>query len=466
MKYKLIIILLAFVLASCQEKKPEPVGFPFFLNKKCMIVNKEQDNDLEGTYLKVISKKNTDTIKINLPDNFYINTSNFKQWVIGWGCEVPLYDAGVENIRAIDSILPDSTFVLGKLLRGSGYPKNEQNIVFWNINPSGFEKEQPEAVFDIKKINGFHGKSIQFGGMVYDSTISSWVMFYNECDNDTVNTYAAVSDDLLHWAPEKSGKAQFTPGDFKNINWANGNPLQTALVSDIIWFNNKWYIFMDGYDASGKRNIGLAIADKLQGPYDIRKLALISPGTKGSWNDKSCFFAKICRYKDKFIMFYDGRNSNGEENIGTAYSYDLVIWTEYKNNPVIKSHDGWRSSLNTSEPAYIEVRGDSIFLLVAGAKKFKMGFWHHYFTRRMYMDKSGNVDDTELGVFLSTDEGKSFVPHKNNPVFVNKYSDAGENGHLGACFQVIKTDTASYIFYLAKAENGGYNIFLRSKKTP
>lgn len=82
------------------------------------------------------------------------------------------------------------------------------------------------------------------------------------------------------------------------------------------------------------------------------------------------------------------------------------------------------------------------------------------------MDKSGNVNDTELGVFLSTDGGKTFIPHENNPVFINDYSDINENDHLGGNFELIKTDTADFIFYQAKTNTPRlkYNIFYRVKK--
>lgn len=165
-------------------------------------------------------------------------------------------------------------------------------------------------------------------------------------------------------------------------------------------------------------------------------------------------------------MFFDGRNGAGKEQLGMATSTDLIRWTQYEKNPVLSQHAGWRSSLTSTEPNYIETRGDSIFLMASGVKKFKMGFWHHYITGRMYMDKSGNVNDTETGVFLSTDDGKTFIPHQNNPIFINDYSDINENDHLGGNFELIKTDTADFIFYQAKTDVSmlKYNIFYRIKK--
>lgn len=460
----LLIAVACLLLSSCSDRKQKAIYFPFDLHEKCMIVNKEQDNTMEGDYLNVLSGGNTAKILVNLPADFYITKDNMEKWVIGWGMNKPLYDAGVENLREIDAIYPDHSIKLGKLLRGSGYPANGQRVVFWNRNPSGFTKEKIQ-VLDLKQFRGFHGQSLQFSAMTYAEPLHRWIVFISECDDDTVATYAAASADLINWKALYEGKPMFSFSDFKNISWANGKPTQMPVVTDVEYFNNKWYLFLDGYDKSGLRSIGLAVcADSVSGLYKIMKQPLIAPGRKGSWNDKSCFYAKVCRYKDHFIMFYDGRSSKGEENIGMAYSSDLTKWKEYENNPVLSFHSGWRNSLNTSEPAYVEVRNDSIFLLAAGAKKFKMGWWHHHVTGRMYMDVSGNVDDTELGLFLSTDGGKSFTPHVNNPVFTNDYAVDSENGHMGACFSIIRTDTCNYIFYLAKKENVAYNIFQRTLK--
>ena len=464
MKRLVFVFTFSILLMSCNEKKSASLDFPFFLDEKCMIVNTEQDNTIEGTYLKVLSDTKADSIKVNLPDNFFVDATNFRNWVIGWGGNVPLYDAGVENLREIDTIYPDNSIKLGKLKRGRDYPKKGQRIVFWNTKPARFTKQSELPIIDLNAIENFHGQNMQFGAIVFDSVFSNWVMFINECGGETINTYTLFSKDLHHWDQGETKAPLFTPEDFKNIAWANGKSAQTPLITDVVRYNKLWYLFMDAYDSDGKRHIGLATAKDISDPYTIAEKPLVSPGGKGSWNDNYCFYAQVCRYKNNFIMFYDGRNSKGEENVGMATSENLYDWRDYSDNPVITDHLGWRSSLNCSEPIYTEVHGDSIFLMVAGAKKFKMGWWHHYISRRMYLDVSGNVDDTQLGVYLSTDGGKSFIPHKNNPVFTNNYADTYENGHMGGGFELIKTDTAAYLFYMAKNEGSGYKIFLREKK--
>ena len=437
-----------------------------------MIVNTEQDNTIEGEYLKIISTDSDHKLEINLPEDFYITNSISGNWLIGWGSNKPLYDAGVENLRKIDSIdFVGKTIIPGKLLRGSGFPDVGQRIVFWNINPSGFFKEKQEPVIDAQAWPAFKGESISFGSIIYDSTSQKWVMFIQEVDTACMQIYAAISDDLLKWEAANNGNPVFKPGDFKETSWAgidkSGTIKQTASLSDIIRYNKKWYFFMDGYDKKGMRHIGIAIAEKsIFGPYKILPDPVISPGNKGNWNDECCFYAKVKSFKNKFILAYDGRNQEGTECMGMASSGDLLHWENYDVNPVLDQHTGWRSSVFTTEPCYLETRGDSIFLLAAGAKKFQLGIWTRYVTRRMYLDKSGNVNDTQLGVFLSVDGGKSFIPYKNNPIFVNDYSDLNENDHMGGCFKLIKTDTADFIFYTAKTSYPifKYNIFCRIKR--
>lgn len=360
---------------------------------------------------------------------------------------------------------------LGNLQRGSGFPTEKQRIVFWSTKPSGFYNYTTKPIINTAIWPQFSGKSISFGSIEYDSLLSKWVMIVNECDTTKIQIYAAISSNLIDWEAANNGSPILTVSDFKKCIWAGVDKTnkipQTPFASDIVRYNNKWYLFLDGYSSDGKRHIGLAASEAtLLGPYKINRNPVLSPGDKGSWNDESVFYAKVENYKDGFVMFYDGRNSKGYERIGMAYSKDLINWNNSNNNPVLDQHTGWRSSVGSTEPNYIEIRNDSILLMVSGVKKFKMGAWHHYITKRMYLDKSGNVDDTQLGIYLSTDGGKTFIAHENNPVFTNDYTNKYENEHIGGNFKLIKTDTADFIIYQAKSSFDGlkYNIMLRVKE--
>ena len=104
--------------------------------------------------------------------------------------------------------------------------------------------------------------------------------------------------------------------------------------------------------------------------------------------------------------------------------------------------------------------------MVAGRKQFNLRSWNIFKTSNLNMDKSGNVDDAQLGIFLSTNGGKTFFPHKYNPVFINDYSNLYENEHMGGNFVLINNQHMQFIFYQAKSSYQGlkYNIMLRQKK--
>lgn len=468
----LYFLILCIILFSCTEKI-RPKHFNYLISEPTMIVNSEQDNSIEGNYLRVNKINIQDSsFTFNIPNNFKINNANIKDWIVGWGQNKPLYDGGVENLRKIKKIdLKKGKIYFDKIQRGKGFPTSKQRIVFWNSAPSGFKNNQIKPIIDTRIWPQFSGESINFSSVVFDKSINKWVIIVNECDTSKIQIYAATSENLIEWKAANNGKPILTSKHFKNCKWAgkdkSGKINQTPFVSDILLHDNKWYLFMDGYDKSGKRSIGYAISEKSSlGKYKVSKKPILIPDKKGSWNEEAVFYAKVKKYKRGFILFYDGRNSEGSEKIGTAFSNDLVHWSNSSNNPIINQHVGWRSEIGCTEPNHIEIRNDSIFLMIAGVKKLKMGAWHHYVTKRMYLDVSGNVNDAQLGLYLSTDGGKTFIPHINNPIFSNDYTNKYENEHMGGNFKIISTDTSDFIIYQAKSsyKKLKYNILIRERK--
>jgi hypothetical protein len=439
-------------------------NFDFFLNEPCMITNFEQNNLIEGTQLRVIAFNALDSsISIELPNNFAVTAKNFEKWTIGWGQGKPYFDAGVENIRGIRKIdVKNGKIYLDKSRRGTSFPRIGQRIVFWNMAPSNYQKIQQEPIIRPEFWPTFHGESIGFSSIVFDQKRSVWITLVNEIDSDKIQIYAAISSDLIHWAPANQGKPILCGSDFKGCSWTTTD--KTPIVSEIIQHEGKYYVFMDGENGSGKRNIGLATTNDLLGNYSIFKTPILSPQPNGSWNDQSVFCAKVAKRSNDFVLFFDGRNDAGYEQVGRATSNNLTSW-KIDNHPALDQHEGWRSAGFTSEPNYIEVNGDTVFLMVAGAKKFQESWWHHHFTHRNFMDRSGNVNDAQLGAFISIDGGKTFLPHPNNPIFVNNFADPYENEHIGGNIERIETDSMSYLFYQSKTSFSGmkYSIFLRSR---
>lgn len=471
---KIVIHIIYFSLILLYNCTPDSktLDFKGILTEPCMIVNLEQDNTIEGNYLCIETfNKQDSSITLKLPADFFVTNLNLSNWLIGWGTNKPLYDGGTENLREIQKIdTVSQTIYLGKIARGLGFPEEKQRVIFINKNPSGFKNKTQKPILNLANWPTFKGKSVSFGTVQFDSLLHQWVMLFNECDTSFINIYAAQSTNLIDWMPANNGLPILTEVDFKNASWCgndrSGKVKQTPIVSDAIYEKGSWYLFLDGYDTQGKRQIGMAVSTQsILGPYVINSKPIISVGEKNSWNEVSSFYAKVCKNKNEFVLVYDGRSTDGVEQLGIAKSSDLINWTNSKDNPVLTSHSGWRSSTNCSEPSYINVSNDTLFLLVSGVKKSKANFWHHYVTKRMYMDVSGNVEQTELGLYFSIDGGNTFVAHQHNPVFINDFSNPYENAHMGGNFKYIHTDTTDFVFYQAKSTYEGlkYTILLRTK---
>ncbi len=486
------ILTLVLLFSACNQDKTSTITgttnaidttavfFPFFLSDKTMIVNEEQNNEIEGHYLKVLEVINDSVFQINLPRNFYLNSKNFPSWMLGWHSGNPYYDAGNENLREIISIdTAKRVITMGKLLRGSGVPKKNQRVCFWNKVPSGFKNSALGKIVNPVWWKDFAGESIEFGAVVFDSINHNWIMYVQEVDTTHVSIYAATSSDFKNWVVHKNGNPVFKPADFTETNWAgvsdNGKTSQTARLNSLIFEKGTYFFFLAGYDKAGNRHIGLITAtDPLNGPFAIYPNPIISPDNNG-YDAKGCFYPKVCRTKNKFLLYYDGINADGTETVCLAESDNLIHWKKYAHNPVIEKHYGWRSGPFTSEPHYVECRNDSVWLLVGGYKKYNTEFTitdssqdrlpkDQYIFSSAESEKgkhiSGNVMDAESGVFLSLDGGYSFRPHINNPVWINDYSDTLQDDHIGGDFFLSN----NLILYQAKSETQKrYNILLREK---
>src|ERR1043165_371050 len=281
-----VVLGIAFSIlffSQCQRQRPLParrqqdsgaICFPFFLSQKIMVVNEEQDNELEGHYLKILEVVNDSTYRVNLPPAFYPAITN-ATWMFGWPTGKAYYDAGNENLREIKHIdTINSLIILGKLLRGSGNPSLNQRVVFWNVNPSGFSNRYAGKVVRPGDWKSFAGSSIEFGAIVFDSLHKYWIMYTQEVDTTSVKIYAATSTDLRSWTAANNGKEIFNPRDFAATNWAglaeDGKTHQTARMYNAIYHNGTYYFFLSGYGKDGKRAIGLITAtDPLKGPFTI-----------------------------------------------------------------------------------------------------------------------------------------------------------------------------------------------------
>lgn len=460
-----LIISFLYGLAAC-ERPTEQVYFPFFIDEPTMIWNIEQDNSIEGEYITVLCA-NEDTVCMTLPRNFHITNQNKHFWMLGFGNDVKYNDNGSENLFEIRDVLPEKhKIILGKRLKGSKELQLGETICFFRKGPAGTKKISEKSLIDIKRWPGFVGKSVHMGFVEFDNQTDQFVMYFNEVDQDSVSIYIAGSQDLKEWYPLNNGAAIYSAADFNMTTWAGwdakGEKPNSPFISDVILHKGIWHLFLYGYNRQGERSIGMIQTKTLIKPGEILKEPIITPSNH--YDQEGAFYPKVTKSGNLFYLAYDGISNKGVEGICLATSHNLFEWEKSEFNPVIMEHSGWRSSTLSSEPNYIQVQNDSMRIMVSGTKAFKDNLWHRRVTGSSWKDVPGNVADAQLGVYLSTDCGRTFIAHQNNPIMLNDYSDKLENEHMGGNFELIKTDSVNYILYQAKSNKDGlnYNLQLRA----
>lgn len=453
-------VLLLLTACGSQSDSCQVFSYPF--SEPTMIVNREASNLIEGSYWRVGSIHD-DTLFMDGDGGRILDiVSDEDEWLVGYGLRRPLWDAGNENLCEIKAI-SESFVVLKEQVKGVDRVEVGQPICFWKKDPSGFRSIHSWKGLSLEQWPEFASNSVGFGALRKDG--KRYYLFFNEVDTNKVQVYLASSLDLRTWVPENDGAPVFNAKMFSHTSWAGKDSLgagrHAALISDVVLRNGVYHFFMEGYNSQGVKSVGLATSEHLLGPYEIHSEPIIHPGQ--DWDVKGCYYAKVIETDGGYVAFYDGIDRRGVERIGMARSSNLVDWIPYSGNPVISIHEGWNSSLKTSEPVRLDRRGDSLFLLLLGAKQPNVGLWHHYIERDMYLDKAGNVDDAQWGVFMSVDGGESFVQHCNNPVMINDYSNHMENEHLGRDMRLFEVDSGIMMFYQAKTNHpsGRYNLRVR-----
>lgn len=457
-RYKLITLALItfLVIGSFLQKKTiQQAEFNWRFTHPTIIVNSELNNTIEGNYF-IISKVNPKEKYIeieNLPLELYSIIDSIN-WIVGWGKKQRYYNRGNEELAEITGFdKKNNRIYLSKTIN---FPTKNQRAVFWRKKIPHLIPLKDEPIINREDIIGYPSNSMSFSRIIYDPQFKRYFAFIQPVDQPNTPIFLIESKDLRTWGNTLTDKPIFTSVDFSEFNWSNNDSLcnigSCPRIGDVIISGEKVYLFMYGFNKANKRQISLAVSETgIKGPYIINSNPILAHGEKGSWNETGVFYPKFLDCgNNNYRIFFDGINNKGEEAVGVAHSTDMINWSIEANSPIISQHEGWRSAKNVSEPAYSEKRGDSIFLLVAGAKAFNDSWANNYIFKDSYMSAKGNVDQTQLGVFLSLDKGKSFIEHTNNPVFINNYLNKYENAHLGANFSIIEKEDTVFYFYQAK----------------
>lgn len=108
---------------------------------------------------------------------------------------------------------------------------------------------------------------------------------------------------------------------------------------------DEYWMFYAGGDAAGARRICLAIAPVNDLTIWNRLGPIFDVGAPGSFDDLWCVLPCVHRIDGRWHLYYTGRGNDGEglqsfRGIGLAVSDDLLHWTKYSHEPVLKG-DGF-----------------------------------------------------------------------------------------------------------------------------
>lgn len=226
--------------------------------------------------------------------------------------------------------------------------------------------------------------------------------------------YEAIADD----GPLTNSAAYATSPDGTVWTKYAGNPVMTAsqswkgfeaAVTCFFWdedvgASGKWVmIYHDGGNAPGQREIGVATADSLTGPWTpYASNPILSFGASGAWDGEFVADAKVVKVASgEYVMYYYGVPESGGGRIGRATAASVFgPWTKDASNPVLGyGTTGQWDAQSVGSPGVV----------------YADGVWHLWYVGD---NGSGGVDSA-IGYAYSAD-GISWTRGPQNPVLVKQ----------------------------------------------
>lgn len=168
----------------------------------------------------------------------------------------------------------------------------------------------------------------------------------------------AESKDLIHWKKHDKNPI-FKIGK----NWWEKRHVSRCCVYEE---NGIYYLYYAGHDGERER-IGLAKGKSITTLKRFLKEPVLDVGKKGEWDEKSISDPRVFKYKDKYLMFYSGIDSNAVERIGLAQSHDLINWKKFEKNPIIDVSKGKWDNISASR-ANVKQFGGDFYMFYSGRK--------------------------------------------------------------------------------------------------
>ena len=181
-----------------------------------------------------------------------------------------------------------------------------------------------------------------------------WYMVYVQMEKAPQNGYTtqlAKSEDLLHWEPLGTIVERGEPNTWDQANTGGGVALadtQWAGDGKLGTFEGRYWLTYIGGDKFGYEtiplSIGLASTDDPTAvrPWYKQESPILTVHDADARDFESGTLYKSFVMEDpdetlgaRFIMYYNAKPANGNEQIGMALSSDLRNWKRYGDAPVI-----------------------------------------------------------------------------------------------------------------------------------
>jgi predicted GH43/DUF377 family glycosyl hydrolase len=189
-----------------------------------------------------------------------------------------------------------------------------------------------------------------------------YYMMYVGFDGQGYQTGLAVSDDLLHWA-----KLGVILSRGENAGWDRVGAAGVSMLRASNDLNNipelkkvdgkYWMIYHsypeEGYEAGAAR-IGLAWCDDESLLLWHRLPAPVMSWENGAdWEKGGLYKGFLMELEGRYYLYYNAKNiteGSWHEQIGIAFSDNMMDWKRYEGNPVLRVTDGAWDSTFCSDP--------------------------------------------------------------------------------------------------------------------
>ncbi len=406
-----------------------------FENQKYFYSNTEGNNTIEGSHI-YIRRKVGDTLFFRESNARIIKNLN-GSWLLGQGSGKPYFDTGKEYYWSILKVIPKLNAIITAPV--NQYFSLKKPIVFWKLGS-----------YPVKLSDSLKG-SWGFSKIILDKQDNLFKTHLFECDTNEIKLYLATSKNLNSWKI----KHLLEPKDFKDISWnapdINNKMKVTPIISDVVYFEKKYYSFAYGDDAEKKTHIGILTSDSLEGKYKIQSSPIVTPNSESEFSNDDVYFPKVVKGDSSWLMFYTSRNKKKESFLCVAKSDNLINWKVIGEN-ILPRNKGWNSGMENMLCAQVKIIKNKIHIWVTGTKE--VGSYKS--------PNKGNAMDICIGKFEAPINSINFTEAKGNPTFGGNPTFAFENDHVGGVFQEIIYENYMYTFYHAKGRAGKeYTILMK-----